>query len=51
MQVLVGRVFENAVFDGPAIATIWMPEMPASSVFAIEERTGAVFIGGESAHR
>ena len=49
VKVFVRSVLQDAVFDGPTVATSWMTEMPASRVLSVEERTKASFIGGESA--
>lgn len=49
VKVFVGGVYEDAVFDSPTVTDIKMTEMPASGVFAIEERTEAIFVGGENA--
>ena len=51
MKVFVRRVFQDAVFDGPTVAAVEMAKVPAGGVFAVEERTEAIFIGGETAHR
>jgi len=48
VKVFVGGIFENAVFDGPTVAPVWMTKMPARGVFAIEERAEAFFVGSES---
>jgi len=49
VKVFVRGVLENAVFDGPTVTAVKMAEMPASGVFAVEERAKAVFVGSEGA--
>ena len=48
MKLFIGGVFQDAVFDGPTVATVRMAKMPAGGVFAVEERTEAAVISGES---
>src|SRR6516162_2907753 len=44
VKIFVGGIFENAVFDGPTVATVRMTNVPAGGVFAVEERAEAVFV-------
>lgn len=49
VEVLVGGILEDAVFDGPTIAAVGVAEMPAGGVFAVEERAETVFVGSAGA--
>lgn len=46
MQLFIGRVLEDAIFDRPTVTAIGVTKMPAGGVFAIEEGAEALFIGG-----
>lgn len=49
VKLFVRSVFQNAVFYAPTVATIGMAQVPACGVFAVEERTEALFAVGSGA--